>query len=355
VVEPSLATKESAVKAVRVHEYGKPPSIDDIPDPGLQGPLDVLVQVDAAGVCRTDLHIIEGQWAEKSGVELPYVIGHENAGTVLEVGDAVPNVAPGDKVILHPLVTCGLCPACRRGDDVHCENNEFPGISRDGGMAQFLRTNARSVVTLAEGLQPADVAALADAGLTAHHAVRKAVPLLTATARAVVIGAGGLGHIGLQCLLAMTPAEVIVVDRSAEVLAKAESLGAHRTVQAGSDTVDAVLDATEGKGAEVVFDFVGEHGTEAEGVAMTRDAGSYFVIGYGGAVNVPTIDLVSREISVIGNLVGSYTDLRELMALAARGLVQLSTKTYPLTSALEALDDLDGGRLPGTRAILLPA
>lgn len=343
------------MKAVRVHEYGTPPSIDDVPDPVLTGPLDVLVQVDAAGVCRTDLHIVEGQWAEKSGVELPYVIGHENAGTVVEVGSAVGNVAVGEKVILHPLVTCGLCPSCRRGDDVHCENNEFPGISRDGGMAQFLRTNARSVVRLAEGLEPAAVAALADAGLTAQHAVRKAVPLLPATARAVVIGAGGLGHIGLQCLLAMTPAEVIVVDRSPDVLVKAKQLGAHHAIQAGDDTVAAVLDATGGAGAEVVFDFVGEQGTEAEGVALTRDAGSYFVIGYGGAVHVPTIDLISREISVVGNLVGSYTDLRELMALAARGLVTLSTRQYPLTSALEALDDLDGGRLPGTRAILVPA
>jgi NAD+-dependent secondary alcohol dehydrogenase Adh1 len=237
---------------------------------------------------------------------------------------------------------------------VHCENGEFPGISRDGGMAELLRTNARSVVKLAEGLQPVDVAALADAGLTAQHAVRKAVPLLPATARAVVIGAGGLGHIGLQCLLAMTPAEVTVVDRSADALAKASSLGAHRTIQAGGDTVAEVLDALGGTGAEVVFDFVGEHGTEAEGVAMTRDTGSYYVIGYGGAVNVPTLDIINREISIVGNKVGSYTDLRELMALAARGLVTLSTRTYPLGSALEALDDLDGGRLPGTRAILVP-
>jgi len=342
------------MKAVRVHEYGKPPSVDDVPEPTLQGPLDVLVHVDAAGVCRTDLHIIEGQWAAVSGVGLPYVIGHENAGTVVEIGDAVRNVAVGDQVILHPLVTCGLCPACRRGDDVHCENGEFPGISRDGGMAELLRTNARSVVKLAEGLAPVDVAALADAGLTAQHAVRKAVPLLPATARAVVIGAGGLGHIGLQCLLAMTPAEVTVVDRSADALAKAAALGAHRTVQAGEDTVAEVLDALGGTGAEVVFDFVGEHGTEAEGIAMTRDTGSYYVIGYGGAVEVPTLDIINREISIVGNKVGSYTDLRELMALAARGLVTLSTRTYPLTSALEALDDLDGGRLPGTRAILVP-
>ena len=156
------------MKAVRVHSYGKRPSVDDIPDPKVTGPLDVLVQVGAAGLCRTDLHIVEGQWAEKSGVQLPYVIGHENAGWVREVGSAVTNVAPGDAVILHPLVTCGLCRACRAGDDVHCENSKFPGIDTDGGMAEYLLTNARAVVKLADGLEPAAVAALADAGLTAY-------------------------------------------------------------------------------------------------------------------------------------------------------------------------------------------
>jgi NAD+-dependent secondary alcohol dehydrogenase Adh1 len=340
------------VKAVRVHEYGKPPSLDDIPEPGIEGPLDVLVKVDAAGVCRTDLHIIEGQWAEKSGVELPYVIGHENAGTVIGVGNAVSNVTEGDHVILHPLVTCGLCRACRSGDDVHCADSEFPGINRDGGMADLLRTSIRSVVKLDEGLEPADVAALADAGLTAFHAVRKAVPLLHPGANVVLVGAGGLGHIGLQCLLAMTAARVTVVDRSAEVLEKATALGAHHTVLSDGSQVDEVLDETAGEGAQVVLDFVGEHGTEAEGVAMTKDAGSYFVIGYGGHVDIPTIDIISREISVIGNLVGSYNDLVDLMTLAANGDVRLSTQKYGLDDALQALDDLDGGRVPGGRAIL---
>jgi NAD+-dependent secondary alcohol dehydrogenase Adh1 len=342
------------MKAVRVHEYGKPPSLDDVPDPVISRPLDILVKVDAAGVCRTDLHIIEGQWESRSGVTLPYVLGHENAGTVVEVGSGVTTLAPGDTVILHPIVTCGLCPACRRGDDVHCENSEFPGVNRDGGMAEYLRTSARSAVKLPAGVLPSHVAALADAGLTAHHAVRKAVPLLPATARAVIIGLGGLGHIGLQCVVALTGAEVIAIDRSAEALHMAEALGAHRRIRADGNQVAAVLDATDGKGAEVVFDFVGEHGTEAEGLAMTRDGGFYFAIGYGGKVEVETLELISREISVIGNLVGSYTDLRELMALAVRGQVTLSTKTYPLIGALEALSDLDEGRLPGTRAILLP-
>lgn len=104
------------MKAVRVHAYGEQPEIESVPDPVPKGPMDVLVEVGAAGVCRTDLHIIEGQWADKSGVELPYIIGHENAGTVREVGPAVGNIKPGDKVILHPLVTCGLCRACRSGD-----------------------------------------------------------------------------------------------------------------------------------------------------------------------------------------------------------------------------------------------
>jgi NAD+-dependent secondary alcohol dehydrogenase Adh1 len=339
------------MKAVRVHEYNKSPRLDDIPEPRIEGPLDVLVAVDAAGVCRTDLHIIEGQWAEKTGVNLPYVIGHENAGTVVEVGGAVDTVAAGDKVILHPVVSCGLCRACRAGDDVHCAASRFPGIDSDGGMAELLRTSVRSVVKLDEGLAPADVAALADAGLTAYHAVRKAVPLLYAGTHAVVIGAGGLGHIGLQTLLAITPAEVTVVDRSADALEKAAGLGAHHTVAADGDQVAQVQEITDG--AHVVFDFVGENGTEADGVAMTRNAGSYYVIGYGGHVDVPTIDVIFREISVVGNLVGSYNDLVELMTLAAQGKVRLSTRTYPRSDAIAALDDLDGGRIPGGRAILI--
>lgn len=332
------------MKAVRVHSYGKRPSVDEIPEPRVTGPLDVLVQVGAAGLCRTDLHIVEGQWADKSGVQLPYVIGHENAGWVREVGGAVTNVAPGDAVILHPLVTCGLCRACRAGDDVHCENARFPGIDTDGGMTEYLVTNARAVVKLAEGLEPAAVAALADAGLTAYHAVRKAVPLLYPGTTCVVIGAGGLGHIGVQCLLAMTATRVVVVDPSEKARALATELGAHEVFPDTSDLHDS---------AHVVLDFVGEQGAEAEGLACTRRAGSYFVIGYGGTIDIPTIDLISTERNIIGNLVGSYNDLAELMTLAAQGSVKLHTRTYPLAAVNEAMDDLEAGRLQG-RGILVP-
>lgn len=331
------------MKAVRVHAYGKRPSVDEIAEPELSGPLDVLVQVGAAGLCRTDLHIVEGQWADKSGVQLPYVIGHENAGWVREVGSAVTNVSPGDAVILHPLVTCGLCRACRSGDDVHCSNSKFPGIDTDGGMAELLLTNARSVVKLADGLEPAAVAALADAGLTAYHAVRKAVPLLHPGTTCVVIGAGGLGHIGIQCLLAMTATTVVVVDPNEKARALATELGAH-TVVASADEVDE---------AHVVLDFVGEQGAEKAGLAKTASAGSYYVIGYGGTIDIPTIDLISTERNIIGNLVGSYNDLDELMTLAAQGKVTLHTRQYPLSAVNEAMDDLEAGRLQG-RGILVP-
>ena len=160
------------------------------------------MKIGAAGLCRTDLHIQEGQWAEKSEVVLPYTPGHENAGWVHEIGSGVSNIEVGDTVIVHPFISCGLCTPCRRGDDMHCVNGSFPGINRDGGFADFLLTSARSVVKLDPSLEPASIAALADAGLTAIHAVKKAIPVIGAGTKTVVIGAGGLGHIGIQCLKA---------------------------------------------------------------------------------------------------------------------------------------------------------
>src|SRR6266480_1482614 len=297
------------MKAVRLHRYEELPQVEEVTEPKVTGPHDVIVRIGGAGLCRTDLHIVEGQWREKSGVTLPYTLGHENAGWVEAVGPAVDHVAVGDAVIVHPLVTCGLCQPCRAGNDMHCVESSFPGISTDGGFAELLKTNARAVVRLGEGLAPADVAALADAGLTAYHAAKKAIPLLYPGTRAVVIGAGGLGHIGVK-------------------------------------------DLTGGSGAEVILDFVGEGGAIESGIAMLRRAGSYFVIGYGGTVAVPAIDIISTEINFVGNLVGTYNDLVELMVLAARGRVNLHTATYPLDAFGDALADLDQGRLRG-RGILI--
>ncbi|MEV6641480.1 NAD(P)-dependent alcohol dehydrogenase [Amycolatopsis sp. NPDC051371] len=341
------------MKAVQVTGYHRNLEARDVEEPEITGPLDVLVRVGAAGVCRTDLHILEGQWAEKSGVTLPYTIGHENAGWVHAVGDAVSNVAVGDKVILHPLMTCGLCRACRLGDDVHCENSKFPGIDTAGGYAEYLLTSARSCVKLDDSLEPADVAALADAGLTAQHAVAKAAAVLRPGDVCVIIGAGGLGHIGVQCMKAMSAATLVVVDRNPAALKLAEQIGADVTVLADGSHVDAVLDLTGGHGAEAVIDFVGEGGSTAEGVQMLRRAGNYYVVGYGENIDIPTIDVISTEINFVGNLVGSYTDLQDLMMLAAQGKVKLHTAQYRLEQFQQALDDLSAGKVRG-RAILIP-
>jgi NAD+-dependent secondary alcohol dehydrogenase Adh1 len=341
------------VKAVRLHKFRTAPVIDEVPDPKITGPLDVIVKIGGAGVCRTDLHIIDGQWDAAMGTPLPYILGHENAGWVHEVGTGVTNVQPGDPVILHPLVTDGLCRACRAGDDMHCENGAFPGLSRDGGMAEYLLTSARACIRLNPETKPQDVAALADAGITAYHAVRKAIPLLYPGTRCVVIGAGGLGHIGVQCLAELTATGIIVVDQNPDALKLAEELGAEHTVVADGRQVQAVRELTGGNGAEVVLDFVAEQGAEMDGWAMTREAGSYFVIGYGGTLHIPTLDIISTERNIIGNIVGTYNDLAELMALAQAGKVTLHTRTYPLDAAAEALADLDAGRVRG-RAILVP-
>jgi len=343
------------MKALRLHAYNTLPSLDEVPEPKVTGPWDVIVKVGAAGLCRTDLHIILGQWDHIQHPKLPYTLGHENAGWVADIGSAVTNVAVGDTVIMHPLTSCGLCPACRIGEDSHCENATFPGLNVDGGMADYLLTNARAVVKLSPSLQPKDIAALADAGLTAYHAVRKAAPLLFPGTHALVIGAGGLGHIGIQTLAAITSAEITVLDRSEAALDLARQIGADHTVLATSDEdaiVAQVADATSG-GAHVVFDFVGEQGMEVLAPRLMRNRASHYVIGYGGAVTIPTIEVISREINVIGNLVGTYNDLVELMVLTAQGKVTLHTQEYALADALQAIDDLDHGRLVG-RGILIP-
>jgi len=327
--------------------------VEEVPEPVLRGPHDVLVEVGGSGLCRTDLHIVQGQWADRSGVSLPYTLGHETAGWVREVGSGVEHLQAGDAVILHPLMTCGFCRYCRAGDDVHCTASAFPGIDTDGGMAEIVRTTARSVVKLDPGTQPGDVAALADAGLTAYHAVKKALPLLYPGTTCVVVGAGGLGHIGIQCLRALSATRIITIDTNPAALQLATDWGADEAILADGHHVQRVLDLTDGVGAEVVLDFVAENGAERDSWQMTRRAGSHFIIGYGGTLQVATIDVISTERNIVGNLVGSYNDLAELMVLAAAERVALRTRTYPLDAVNDAMDDLEAGRLQG-RGILVP-
>ena len=343
------------MKAVRLHQYGQFPVVEEIDEPKISTPFDVIVRVGGAGVCRTDLHIIEGQFraAEQAHLALPYTLGHENAGWVAAVGSAVSNVAVGDAVIVYPQISCGLCQACRAGDDMRCAQAAFPGMDVNGGMADFLLTHARSMIKLEPHLAPKDVAALADAGITAYHAVKKAAARLYPGTKVVVIGAGGLGHIGIQCLKALTSAQIIVVDRSPEALALTGAWGADHTIVADGAHVARVLEITNGRGAEAIIDFVGEGSAIEDGIRMLRRAGNYYVVGYGGQLQIPTGYIVSNEISFVGNLVGTYNDLVELMALTTEGKVTLHTVTYPLAAFNDAIHDLEMGRVRG-RAILVP-
>jgi NAD+-dependent secondary alcohol dehydrogenase Adh1 len=347
------------MKAAVLHDYDEKLErsdfvrYEDVPDPKLDKPTDVIVRIGGAGVCRTDLHIIEGIWRSKVDVKLPYIMGHENAGWVEEVGRAVESVKPGDPVICHPLVTSGHCLACRRGDDMHAEHSSFPGINANGGYAEYLATGERSLIKLPKSLAPKDVAPYTDAGLTAYRAAKKASRHLLPGGYVVVIGAGGLGHIGIQVLRALCAAEIIVVDRSNTALKLATECGAHHTVKGNGNTVQAVLDLTHGHGAEAVIDFVGEGNAVSEGLAMTRSAGTYYIVGYGGKIELPAIDMITSEKSIVGNLVGTYPELVELMALADRGLVTLATREYRLERANDALHDLHHGNVRG-RAVLIP-
>ena len=221
-----------------------------------------------------------------------------------------------------------------------------------GGMAELFKTNARAIVKLGASAAPAEAAALADAGLTAYHAVKKAVPGLGPGSYAVAVGAGGLGHIGIQCLKAMTPAQVIAVDTSEDALKLALSCGADHVVTSDGQQGQQVRGLT-GSGADAVFNFVGEDNTIGDSVGMLRPGGTYYLVGYGGTVTLPTMQLVLGEITVVGNLIGTNTDLADLVALASQGKVVLHSSRYPLEAANDAIDDLRHGRIRG-RAILIP-
>ena len=350
------------MKAQVLHKYDDdlvaPSWVDyeDVPDPIIEKSSDVIVRIGGAGVCRTDLHIIEGVWRDSQdgdGKLLPLIMGHENAGWIEDVGSEVQGLKKGDPVIVHPKITGGTCIACRRGHDMHGEDGAFPGVSCDGGYAEALKTSVRNIVKLPQTLIPKEVAAYADAGLTAYRAAKKASRHLLPGQKCVVIGSGGLGHIGIQVLRSMCAADIIVVDPSDLSLSLAESCGADALVKADGNEVQKVLELTNGRGAEAVLDFVAERGTTAKGLAMTRDMGSYYVIGYGEDINVSAFEMITTEKNIIGNLVGTWAELTELMELANRGHVHLATQEFSLENANAALQALNGGKVKG-RAVLVP-
>ena len=329
--------------------------IESIPDPTINSPEEVIVRVGAAGLCRTDLHIIEGVWRDVMDPEstlLPYVMGHENAGWVEAVGSGVTSVKPGDAVICHPLRSCGVCSGCRRGEDMYCENGLFPGLALDGGFAEYLLTNERALIKLQENVSPLDVAPMADAGITAYRVAKRAANMLGPGSYCAVLGVGGLGHIALQCLHELCSTTTIAIDRSEAARDLARELGAHHVLDGGEEVIEELKELTGG-GAHAVIDFVGELGAEQLCWQMLRRGGTHFMVGYGGKVEVPTVNFVLNEMTIAGSLVGNYMELVELMELNAQGRVIMTAREYSLDDINTAVTDFKNRQIIG-RGVIVP-
>ncbi len=312
----------------------------------------MLIEIEGAGVCATDLHTIDGEM-EPAGVTLPRVLGHENAGRVAAIGDLVSTVAVGDPVLVFPPFSCGLCVACRRGREMLCDRHEFTGLTVDGGFAEYVVVSERSVLKLPDGVEPVDVAPHADAGVTAYHAVKRVAHLAVPGATAVVLGVGGVGHVGLQLLRELgSGALVAAVDPSPQRRALAAGLGADAVFDSG-EVVEAIRDLTGGRGADLVIDFVGTDQTHAAGTGMLARGGTYSIVGFGGTLSLPSAAMVGNELTAMANLVGSWIDLWEVMQLHARGKLTLKTETHRLEDVNDVLDMLREGAVTG-RAVLVP-
>jgi NAD+-dependent secondary alcohol dehydrogenase Adh1 len=312
----------------------------------------VVVRVGGAGLCRTDLHIIQGLWDDALVVEPPYILGHENAGWVHEVGTAVRHVRPGDPVLVLPGLSDGVCPACRRGTENLCETLVWIGIQKDGGFAELVKARERNLIRLPEGMDPNAAAPFADAGLTAYHAAKRAVREVEPDGTVVVIGVGGLGHVGIQALRALSPVRIVAVDISDTGRRLAGELGVDEVIDGADASVERVRELTAGAGADAVLDFVAEEDVPGQAIAMLRPGGSYLVIGYGGTLQVPTMEFLSEK-RVIGNIGGTSAEMIELLSLAGRGRIRLETTDYPLDRINQAIADLRDLRVRG-RAVLVP-
>jgi alcohol dehydrogenase, propanol-preferring len=315
---------------------------------------DVLLRVLGAGVCRTDLSLLRSGGA----ADLPVTLGHEIAGEVVAHGPGAREPAIGTVVAVYELIGCGRCTACERGEDNLCREGSphVPGVTRDGGMAEYVVVPARNVVGL-DGLDPAHAAPLTDAGLTALHAIERGRPWLTADATAVVIGIGGLGHLALQFLAATAATRVIAVDVDAGRLAFAEQVGA-RAVSAGDGAAEAILAANGGRPVDVVFDFVGSQETLDLAAAVTARGGAILLTGGGSGrlcltARVGTGEGLEREVMLLHTFGGSRTDLKRALELARAGRVRARLRRYALADAEQALADLAAGAVLG-RAVLVP-
>jgi propanol-preferring alcohol dehydrogenase len=322
----------------------------DTPRPGSG---EVLIKVAAAGMCGSDVHAVEA--ADRFGYPLPHTLGHEIVGWVEALGPAVSGWAVGDAVAVFPLVSCERCPNCLDGRANLCRTR-FPsslGAGRDGGMANYVVAPASGLVAIGD-LDPVAAAPLTDAGMTSYNVVANVRDRLVEGSRCVVIGIGGLGHVAVQIIRAITPARVIAVDTDAARLSYARQLGAWETVEAGADAKARIAALCEGIGAEVAIDMVGSRETVDLACGVVATGGKLALVGIAdGAVEVRLGGALPPQVEVFVPLAGSRHDLEAVIALARAGKVAAKTTTFPLDAAEEVLHRLRSGTIIG-RAVLTP-
>ncbi|GAA1911874.1 NAD(P)-dependent alcohol dehydrogenase [Streptomyces sodiiphilus] len=335
-----------------------PPELTDMPVPE-PGPGEVLIKVAGAGVCHSDLHVME--WPEGTlPYALPFTLGHETAGWVHSFGPGARGAGlnEGDAVLVYGPWGCGLCPPCSRGAENYCRHAAEigaagGGLGRDGGMSEYMLVPSPRLLVPLGDLDPHTAAPLTDAALTPYHAIKRSLHRLVPGTTAVVIGAGGLGQAAVQLLKALSPAEVVAVDLDTAKLDLAAESGADHCVLAGDDAADRVRRLSGGLGAALVLDCVGADVTMATAAAAASVESDITVVGLAGGTLPVRFGAVPWEASVSMPYWGTRPELAEVIALAAAGKLHLPVKTYPLKEAGQVYGMLQEGKVPG-RAVLLP-
>lgn len=340
-------------QALRLLDPGRPPALVEVDRPVPRGG-EVLVRVTAAGLCHSDLHVIDA-----SPFSGPYTLGHEVAGRVAALGPDATGVALDEPVVVYGPWGCGECERCAAGRDNYCDRRAElswagMGLGRDGGMADHVLVPSVRYLEPIGDLDPALAAPLTDAALTPYHAIRGCSEAFREGSTVAVIGVGGLGHVAVQLLRALTPSQVIAVDVRPEALALADRCGAHVTVLASPDAGRLVRQAAGGRGVDAVLDFAGAAATLELAARSLRPDGDLVVVGSGGgqlAVRKPGPLPPGARVSL--PFWGTRAELSEVVALARAGTIHVEVERFPLIAAEEAMDRLRAGTLDG-RAVLIP-